>query len=324
MSQSHHIAIPARDGYRLMATLFTPSSSSDRGIVVIVGSATTVLRGFYHKFASFLCSHGFLVVTFDYRGTGDSVEAEWKGRPASYSAWAEKDTAGVIDWVAKAHPCSPIASVGHSSSGATFGLVPNNNRVAVHVGVAAPFAYWGDWDVSHPVRRFRMWALCHVLFPVVTRALGYYPGWWFGARRWERGVALEWARWARHPAFFVDERGSELRSGYDAYTGKMRFYSFSDDRDIAPARAVKKLAGLFRHAEVEVLHRSPEDYGTKHVGHAGFFRSFLRDSAWSELSDWLVEACASAPTGLEPPYGVEEIHPDRTTERSRTQRKFRA
>ncbi len=286
------IELSARDGFRLAATLYEPSENN--GITVLIGSATTVPRGFYRKFASFLCGRGCVVMTYDSREIGESVCESWKGRRASFRVWAEEDMAGAIDWLANQYTDNKLVCVGHSASGALFGLVPNNERVSAMVGVASPYAYWRDWGMGNPGNRLRMWMLSHVLFPLVTPIFNHYPGWFFGSAKWPPGVALEWARWARNPAFFVDDEGQPLREFFRKYKGKMRFYSFSDDLMIAPPQSVAKVASLFEQADVEVTHREPKYYAVNAVGHAGFFRSAMRDSAWAEVADWFG---AGAPPG---------------------------
>lgn len=279
------ITFPARDGYRLAGTLYEPKA--ENGVVVLIGSATSIPRGYYCKFANFLCAQGFTVLTHDFRDTGGSVDPHWKGRTASYRAWAEEDMAGAIDWLRGAYPGVRLICIGHSGAGAIFGLVPNNWRVQGLLAVGAPYAYWGHWDRPDTTSKIRMWLLSHVLLPLATHILGHYPGWFLGAAKWPKGVALEWARWARNPHFFVNKRGQPLRKYFRSYEGKVRFYSFSDDLTIAPPHAVANVAGLYSKADVEVLYRKPRDYINREIGHYGFFRSAMQRTAWVEVVEWL-------------------------------------
>lgn len=287
------ITFPAHDGYRLAGTLYEPNI--ENGVVVLIGSATSIPRGYYYKFASFLCAQGFTVLTHDFRGTGDSIDPYWKGRAASYRVWAEEDMAGAIDWLRATYPGARLTCIGHSGAGAIFGLVPNNWRVQGLLAIAAPCAYWGDWDRLDITSKVRMWLLSHVVLPLVTPILGHYPGWFLGAAKWPKGVALEWARWARNPHFFVNKRGHPLRKYFRSYEGKVRFYSFSDDLIIAPPHAVANVASLYSKADVEILYRKPRDYINRAIGHYGFFRSAMQKTAWVEVTDWLCGfKCVSA------------------------------
>lgn len=64
------LTIPARDGYRLTATLYRSHPDADKA--VLSNFATGMRRSYYHKFASFLAESGFAALTFDYRGIGNS------------------------------------------------------------------------------------------------------------------------------------------------------------------------------------------------------------------------------------------------------------
>jgi predicted alpha/beta hydrolase len=64
------ITLTARDGLELAITVFSPQGIPKAG--VIINSATAVKQGYYESFASFLAEHGYLVITYDYRGIGAS------------------------------------------------------------------------------------------------------------------------------------------------------------------------------------------------------------------------------------------------------------
>src|ERR1700730_10557067 len=66
------VEIPTRDGLRLAASVFEPAGPSADGGVGVINSATGVPRDYYAPFAAFLASRGFVAVTYDYRGIGDS------------------------------------------------------------------------------------------------------------------------------------------------------------------------------------------------------------------------------------------------------------
>jgi predicted alpha/beta hydrolase len=65
--------IPARDGYPLAATVFTPLERP-RG-TVLINSATAVPRKIYRGFATYLGERGFAALTYDYRGVAGSGQA---------------------------------------------------------------------------------------------------------------------------------------------------------------------------------------------------------------------------------------------------------
>ena len=64
------ISLPAADGYLLAASLFLPRGAKRHA--VLINSATAVPRKIYRGFAGYLAGRGCAVLTYDYRGIGDS------------------------------------------------------------------------------------------------------------------------------------------------------------------------------------------------------------------------------------------------------------
>src|SRR5918997_5529616 len=128
--------IPAADGFSLAATLFGDDGGSAER-VVLVAPATGVKRRLYRAFAEFLAGEGFGVVTWDWRGTGDSRPASLRGFEATMRQWGERDLAGVIDWATARYPGARLAVIGHSFGGQAVGLAKNRARVRRLVTVGA-------------------------------------------------------------------------------------------------------------------------------------------------------------------------------------------
>ena len=71
------ITLPGADGYLLGATLFLPRGAKSHA--VLINSATAVPRKIYKGFAGYLARRGCAVLTYDYRGTGDSRQQSLVG-----------------------------------------------------------------------------------------------------------------------------------------------------------------------------------------------------------------------------------------------------
>src|SRR5258708_34295879 len=67
---SMDLMLPARDGVKLAATLFEPAMPN--GMAILLNSGTGIPRRFYGAFAQHLADRGFAVLTYDYRGIGES------------------------------------------------------------------------------------------------------------------------------------------------------------------------------------------------------------------------------------------------------------
>lgn len=285
------LTITARDGYRLAATLYSPERVEPRDTLAVINGAIGVGRRYYRFYARFLARRGFHVVTYDYRGVGDSLDSDWKGAAPGLQDWGEQDLAGVIDWACREYPQHRIVCIGHSTGGALLGLANNNAQVWAQLGISAPSAYWGDF-------RYRDWPRLlfygYLLVPMVALLLGRFPSHQVDySEDLPRGLAWSWARWSRSPAFVVDRRGQPIREHFHGYRGRLRFYVLDDDRSHAPASAVRALAGYFVNADVQILHVSAQDFGVEAIGHYGFFRPDMPEQAWQQSVDWLLAAVHS-------------------------------
>ena len=101
------IIMPAADLYPLGATLFLPRTAK-RSHAVLINSATAVPRKVYRGFAGYLARRGCAVLTYDYRGTGDSRQKahigynqpkSLVGFKASMSDWAAQDITAAVAWL---------------------------------------------------------------------------------------------------------------------------------------------------------------------------------------------------------------------------------
>ena len=107
--------VPATDGYPLAATLFLPRGAKRHA--VLINSATAVPRKIYRGFAGYLARRGCAVLTYDYRGTGDSRQKALTGynQPkslvgfkASMSDWAALDVTAAVAWMRERYKTLPL------------------------------------------------------------------------------------------------------------------------------------------------------------------------------------------------------------------------
>lgn len=281
------VSIAALDGYPLAADVW-PSATPDAPTVV-VSSAMGVHRRYYRRFASFLAERGFAVVTYDYRGIGDSAPRKLRGFRARARDWGQLDLAGVLAWARARRPEAAIAVVGHSIGGQLLGLAPNHREIsrALLIGAqAGSWAHWPGW------RRALTAALWYGAIPVLTALAGRLPMRWLGlGEDVPAGVAREWASWARSPGYFFDARHAIDLAGFAAMAIPMRVYSFADDR-LAPAAAIEALLARYAAATIDRRHSDAMAIARRPVGHFGFFRAGVVPELWAEAAAWL----AASPT----------------------------
>jgi predicted alpha/beta hydrolase len=284
------ITFPATDGYLLGATLYLPRGS--RRHAVLINSATAVPRRFYHGFASYLARRGCAVLTYDYRGTGDSRQKSptnfnqrrsLKGFQASMSDWAARDVSAAVSWMRERYKTLPLAWVGHSFGGQALGLIPNNADVSRALLVAAQAA---TWKLMAAPERFRVYALLNFAGRPLTHLMGYMPGRAGLGEDLPKGVFLEWADWVSSERYMFSDPELKALENFTRFNGALRALCFSDD-PWATRPAVELLCSGFTAAEPEILTVAPADVGATKIGHFGFFKRDHRDTLWRGAAEWL-------------------------------------
>ena len=282
-TRSRTVRVAATDGFSIAATEYEPPGAARA--VVVINAATGVRRRYYERFALHLASHGFAVVTYDYRGIGDSAPRRLRGFRASLHEWGELDQPAVLAHAREWQRDRPLTIVGHSVGGQIIGLLRDPERVSRVLMVAAQHNYWGFWPLS---RRYVLWGLWHMFMPGMAYALGYFPSSKVGlGEDLPRGIALDWARWCRSPGALVEAIGGDAAQRFARYSGPILALSFDDDKSLAPRRAVEELLRFYTGAEVEHRHVTAASLGVTRVGHFGYFRESVRERGWPIAAEWL-------------------------------------
>jgi predicted alpha/beta hydrolase len=284
------ISFPATDGYSLGATLFLPRGAKRHA--VLINSATAVPRKVYRGFAGYLARRGCAVLTYDYRGIGDSRQKSLVGynQPkslvgfkASMSDWAALDVTAAVAWMRERYKNLPLAYVGHSFGGQALGLLGNNSEVARALLIAAQAGYW---KLMAQPERYRVYAMLNFVGTPLTRALGYAPGWGGVGMDLPKGVFEQWTRWVMSPRYLFDDTTLTGLSNFANYKGAMRALCMTDD-PWATRPAVELLCSGFTAIQPEVLNIAPADANASKIGHLGFFRPEHRDTLWRGAAEWL-------------------------------------
>ena len=233
--RSNAFILPAADGYPLAARLWPTQGDTAGKIhgVVVINPATAVRASYYHRYARYLSEAGFVVLTYDYRGIGESRQGHLRHwRQISKLDWGRYDCEAALAWAARHYPALALHVVAHSIGGLLPGLAPSGQRVRRMFTVASQYAYWPDYGPGKPLMCLR-W---HVLMPLLTALCGYFP-----ARRlgWHEDLPAAAAyEWAFRPAQLEDayrgEAGDPL-AHFAKLQAEVLAISFSDDAFGTPA-----------------------------------------------------------------------------------------
>ncbi|MBS7540982.1 alpha/beta hydrolase family protein [Ancylobacter lacus] len=301
------VRLRAADGYRLGATLCEQPGASRP--IVVIAPATSVRARYYARFAGWLADHGFDVLTFDYRGIGESRPARLRDFHAGWVDWGEQDLDAALGFAAARGLGRALHVVAHSIGGFAVGLAPSAVAVSRIVTVGSQFAHWRDYD---PAARRAMYLKWHVAMPALAALFGYVP-----ARRlgWMEdtpaGVARDWSRMGgrfeaslrRHdPA-----AAAALPARFAALRAPLLAISLTDD-PFGTIAATERLLGYFTGCPRTHLRLAPAEVGETAIGHFAFFHERFRPTLWPLALEWL--ARGALPPGhagkLLPVGGTEE------------------
>jgi predicted alpha/beta hydrolase len=98
------------------------------------------------------------------------------------------------------------------------------------------------------------------------------------------GVALEWARWCRHPEYLFGHR-ADAKERIARFDRPTLLYAFTDDA-YAPSGAVQAFVRMAQNPQLELRTLRPSQLGVREVGHFGFFRAHFSQSLWQESRDY--------------------------------------
>jgi predicted alpha/beta hydrolase len=278
------VAILCRDGYRLTGHLWRPRTGPASG-TVIVNPATGVLARYYHYFARFLTTQGFAVLTYDYRGIGASRPERLRRSGIRWRDWGELDFDAALRWARERDPDGLLVVVGHSIGGFLLGFAPNANRVDRILTVGAQYAYWRDYAAAH---RFRLLVKWHLVMPLLTAVLGYFPGRRLGwLEDLPAGVANEWSRrGARMEASYPPAERDAILARFAAVRAPILAIGVADDEYGTPA-AIGRALAYYRGSDRLQVALTPADLGFPAIGHFDLFHTRHSEGFWRAACAWL-------------------------------------
>lgn len=271
------IVLTAGDGYPLAATHYVGGPKA-----VLIAGAMAVAQKFYSPLARYLQRRGYTVLTFDYRGIGDSfpVTGTLRGFRASVSDWAHLDLEFALRWLADRPGISSVDLVGHSLGGQIVGMTETAPRLRGAVTLSSQSGYWKLQGGREP---WRVLIHMYLTFPLLSRLVGYMP-WSRFARATDvpKQVALQWASWCRHPEYLFGDSSLPLHR-YANVKAEILAISIDDD-DWGSRRSVDAL--MRRYPNCTRRHIFPSEFDRETIGHFSFFRAG-NDELWKMIPLWL-------------------------------------
>lgn len=274
------LKLRTQDGHELAARAYVPEGAVRRA--VLLGAAMGVPQRFYQAFATWLAEQGVAVLTFDWRGTGESAPRSLRGFKADITDWATQDLPAAADALCTRWPDAPRTFLGHSLGGQLFGWLERPERFERVLTVASGN---GHWRLNAPKVRNKAPLLWWLLAPVGIALAGYFPGKRLGAvGDLPAGAMWQWRRWCLHPDYIGSE-GPALRARYAAIHHPINVVLMEDDELVSP-QGIRALYRLYAGAQVRFHTLHPQAHGLKRLGHFGLFLPTAA-TLWPQALRWL-------------------------------------
>lgn len=277
------VTLPCDDGVVLGGHLW-PSPNGSAG-AIIINPATGVLARFYHRYARFLARHGFDVLTYDYRGIGDSRPSSMRGCGYRWRDWGLRDFEAALQFMRENKLGNSLNVIGHSIGGVIPGFAKSATIIDRLLTIGAQYAWAGDYARS---RRMALFAKWHVAMPVITACFGYFPGKHLGwLEDLPAGVANEWSfRRSQLEKSFPRGERHELVERIANFRAPTLAICVSDD-ELGTMAAVRRALGYYANAPCAAVVIQPSYYGEESIGHFRLFRDEFAPSFWIETLTWL-------------------------------------
>lgn len=273
--------LQTRDGHSLAARAYQPGGLVRRA--VLLSPAMGVPQAFYRPFATWLAEQGVAVLTFDFRGMGESAPASLRGYRANITDWATQDQPAVLAELLRRWPGVPLTYLGHSLGGQIFGWLDGQGHFERVVTVASGNGYW---RFNAPQLRFSVHLLWWVVAPVALLLFGHFPGERLGMLgNLPSGAMWQWRRWCLHPDY-VGSEGAALRARYAQVRTPITAAVIEDDELIRP-EGIRRLYRLYPNAPTRFESLQAQAHGLKRLGHFGLFKTQSASALWPLALQWI-------------------------------------
>ena len=270
--------IRTKDGRSISATCFLPGTAI--GSSIILAPAAQVVQQDYEAFAVFYQQLGYTVVTFDYRGVGESAPAKLKGFDAGLQQWAVHDIDAIIRFTRTSFPLHELIYIGHGIGGELIGLAQASQYISKLVLIGSSLSCKKLWSWKGRLRITVM----KTIVRLTNKWFGYFPGKRLGFMRdLPKGVAHEWANWCNNPNGLFDVFPE---NNYRKLQLPLLAVSFSNDW-MTPETAVKGLLSYFSGASITWHQIDPHNQGLKKTKCYCFFAPAMKSITWGILLQWL-------------------------------------
>ena len=245
------------------------------GKLLLVNSATGVKQQVYFSFSNYFAAKGFTVITYDYRGIGESKPKKLRDFEASMRIWGTKDFKMVTDFIKKNYHDYDKFCLGHSVGALILGMNEDSAVFKKFIFVATQDAYIGNLPLKIAVKAVLGFGIA---LPVMTQLLGYFPANRFGlGESLPRGTAYDWKTLILHKKS-TSRLFETIEKDFSKKLGQETLIIHAEDDPWVTMKGMESLMNKGypnlkkKYREVKVSESEKNK-----IGHINFFRSYNRN-----------------------------------------------
>lgn len=260
------------DHFPLSVKIFEPEISN--GKLLLINSATGVKQQIYFSFAKYLAEKGFTVITYDYRGIGESKPKKMNGFKASMRIWGTVDFKTVTNFIKKEYAGFDKFCLGHSVGALILGMNADSQIFKKFIFVATQDAYLGNLNFKVAVAGLLGFGIA---LPIMTHFLGYFPANRFGlGESLPKGVAFDWQ------TLILNKKSTKRlyetnEADFSKNLYQPTFIIHAEDDSWVTQKGMRNLMKTtYPHLKTTYREVEISESDKSEIGHVNFFRSFNR------------------------------------------------
>lgn len=279
------INITTEDNYSLAVHIFEPQNPNSK--ILLINSATGVKQQIYFSFAQFFSEHGFMVMTYDYRGIGLSKPDRMKGFEASMRIWGTKDYKAVTNYIKTNFSDYQKFCLGHSVGALILGMNKDSEMFEEFIFVGTQNAFVGNLKFKTKIEAYLGFGIAQ---PLSTKLLGYFPADWFGlGESLPSGSAFDWRTLIlnKKSTNKLLEKSSDFSKNL---TQKVFVVRAEDDAWLTEKGVKSLLQDTYPNLKPTYRLIKTSESEKNEIGHINFFRSYNK-KLWNIILDRLEAGC---------------------------------
>ena len=264
-----NLNVTCADQY-LLAARFYPAQTDSKLKPILISPATGITMNFYNTFATWLAEQGYPVMSFDFRGIGQSLHGKLKDSKASIQDWGQLDLPAMIDALCEKTRTDHILMIGHSAGGQLLGITPNHSKIEKLVAIAG-----STGNVKNLKGRTKLLAplMFKVIFPIARFTIGYGPTQKIGmGENLPKDVAKQWAEFCSQPGYVINAIGKTIFDDFHAQVQTPITALWASDDEIATEANVKDLLRLYPASNTQMIEIMPSAFNHNAIGHMSMFK----------------------------------------------------